>query len=97
LIRRLRERRDRVSSAQQRSADRRPPAHAGGKRCEAVTSRVDIAPTRMALTGASIAKKAAVVKGPAGRAFLGAARGAGKGFACGGSRRRALDVGLASP
>jgi arylsulfatase len=38
------------------------PAHAGGKRCRAVTSHLDIAPTLLSLTDASAEKKAAIGK-----------------------------------
>src|SRR5262245_12170576 len=38
------------------------PAHAGGKRCRAVTSHLDIAPTLLSLTDASAEKKAAIAK-----------------------------------
>jgi hypothetical protein len=38
------------------------PAHPGGKRCKAVTSHVDIAPTLLSLTNASAEKKAAIAK-----------------------------------
>jgi arylsulfatase len=38
------------------------PAHAGGKRCRAVTSHLDIAPTLVGLTDASADKKAAITK-----------------------------------
>ncbi|MFO1323491.1 MAG: sulfatase-like hydrolase/transferase [Burkholderiales bacterium] len=39
------------------------PAHPGGKRCKAVTTHLDIAPTLVGLTGASPEKKAAIAKG----------------------------------
>ena len=45
------------------------PAHAGGKRCRAVTSHVDIAPTLVSLTGASAERKTAVTKGLPGKDF----------------------------
>lgn len=45
------------------------PAFAGGKRCKAVTSHLDIAPTLLALTGASPEKKAAIAKTLPGRDF----------------------------
>jgi len=45
------------------------PAYAGGKRCRAVTSHLDIAPTLVSLTGASADKKAAITKDLAGRDF----------------------------
>src|SRR5262245_53594098 len=38
------------------------PAFAGGKRCRAVTSHLDIAPTLLSLTGASAEKKALIAK-----------------------------------
>jgi arylsulfatase A-like enzyme len=38
------------------------PGHAGGKRCRAVTSHADIAPTLVNLTGANADKKAAITK-----------------------------------
>lgn len=38
------------------------PAHAGGKRCRAVTSHLDIAPTLLSLTNASADKKAAIAR-----------------------------------
>jgi arylsulfatase len=38
------------------------PAYAGGKRCRAVTSHVDIAPTLLSLTHASAEQKAAIAK-----------------------------------
>ena len=45
------------------------PAHAGGKRCKAVTSHLDIAPTLVNLTHASADRKAAIVKDLPGRDF----------------------------
>jgi arylsulfatase len=45
------------------------PAFAGGKRCKAVTSHVDLAPTLVALTNASADKKAAISRGLPGRDF----------------------------
>ena len=45
------------------------PAHAGGKRCKAVTSHLDLAPTLVGLTNASAEKKAAITKGLPGRDF----------------------------
>ena len=45
------------------------PAYAGGKRCRAVTSHIDLAPTLVGLTGASAEKKAAITRGLAGRDF----------------------------
>ena len=47
------------------------PAHAGGKRCRAVTSHLDLAPTLVALTSAPAEKKAAIVNGLPGRDFSG--------------------------
>ena len=45
------------------------PAHAGDKRCTAVTSHVDIAPTLVSLTGASVDSKTALTKGLPGKDF----------------------------
>jgi arylsulfatase A-like enzyme len=45
------------------------PDHAGGKRCQALTSHVDIAPMLVSLTGASVDRKAAIVKGLPGKDF----------------------------
>jgi arylsulfatase len=45
------------------------PAFAGGKRCKAVTSHLDIAPTLVSMTGADPAKKAAIAKGLPGKDF----------------------------
>ncbi|HXZ94012.1 MAG TPA: sulfatase-like hydrolase/transferase [Burkholderiales bacterium] len=45
------------------------PAHPGGRRCEAVTSHLDIAPTLVGLTNADAGKKAAITKGLPGRDF----------------------------
>jgi arylsulfatase len=45
------------------------PAYPGGRRCRAVTSHLDIAPTLVALTGAASEKRAAIVKGLAGKDF----------------------------
>ena len=45
------------------------PANSGGKRCKAVTSHLDIAPTLVAMTGAEPAKKAAITKGLPGKDF----------------------------
>ena len=44
-------------------------AYGGGKRCRAVTSHLDIAPTLVSLTHASAEKKAAIVKELPGRDF----------------------------
>jgi arylsulfatase len=45
------------------------PAHAGGTRCKAVTSHLDLAPTLLALTNASPEKKAAIGKALPGKDF----------------------------
>src|SRR5262249_29657531 len=45
------------------------PAYAGGKRCRAVTSHVDIAPTLVSLTNATPEKKAAITKDLHGKDF----------------------------
>ena len=45
------------------------PAHAGGKRCAAVTSHVDIAPTLVGMTAAPADRKAAITKGLPGKDF----------------------------
>ena len=45
------------------------PAYAGGKRCKAVTSHVDIAPTLVAMTSSSPEKKAAITKDLPGKDF----------------------------
>jgi arylsulfatase A-like enzyme len=45
------------------------PAHAGGKRCKAVTSHLDIAPTLVSLTNADADKKAAISKELPGKDF----------------------------
>ncbi|HKU86836.1 MAG TPA: sulfatase-like hydrolase/transferase [Casimicrobiaceae bacterium] len=45
------------------------PAHAGGKRCKAVTSHLDVAPTLMGLTGAPAERTAAITKGLPGKDF----------------------------
>ncbi len=45
------------------------PAHAGGKRCQAVTSHLDIAPTLVSLTNANVDKKAEITKGLPGKDF----------------------------
>jgi arylsulfatase len=45
------------------------PAHPGGKRCKAVTSHLDIAPTLLGLTNASPEKKAAIAKNLPGKDF----------------------------
>ena len=43
------------------------PAHAGGKRCKAVTTHLDIAPTLVSLSGASHDTKAAITRGLPGK------------------------------
>jgi arylsulfatase A-like enzyme len=45
------------------------PAYPGGKRCKAVTSHLDIAPTLIALTHASAEKKAAITRELPGKDF----------------------------
>jgi arylsulfatase A-like enzyme len=45
------------------------PAHQGGKRCKAVTSHLDIAPTLVGLTNASPALKATITKNLPGKDF----------------------------
>jgi arylsulfatase len=45
------------------------PAYPGGKRCKAVTSHLDLAPTLVSLTNASQEKKAALVKDLPGKDF----------------------------
>src|SRR5262245_56145220 len=45
------------------------PAHAGGKRCKAVTSHLDIAPTLVNLTHADAEKKAAITRVLPGKDF----------------------------
>jgi arylsulfatase A-like enzyme len=45
------------------------PAFAGGKRCKAVTTHLDLAPTLISLTGASAAQKAAIAKDLPGKDF----------------------------
>lgn len=45
------------------------PAYPGGKRCKAVTSHLDIAPTLISLTNASPEKKAAIANGLPGKDF----------------------------
>ena len=46
------------------------PAHPGGKRCKAVTSHLDIAPTLLSLSNASPEKKAAIAKNLPGKDLL---------------------------
>lgn len=43
------------------------PAYPGGKRCKAVTSHLDVAPTLVSLTNASPEKKAAITHKPPGK------------------------------
>jgi arylsulfatase A-like enzyme len=43
------------------------PGHAGGKRCQSVTSHVDLAPTLVAFTGVDAAKQANITKGLPGK------------------------------
>jgi arylsulfatase A-like enzyme len=45
------------------------PAYPGGKRCKAVTSHLDIAPTLVSLTNASAEKKRAITKSLTGKDF----------------------------
>jgi len=45
------------------------PAFAGGKRCKAVTSHIDLAPTLVSLTNASAERKAAITKTLPGKDF----------------------------
>jgi len=45
------------------------PSHQGGKRCKAVTSHLDLAPTLINLTSASAEKKSAITKSLPGRDF----------------------------
>ena len=45
------------------------PAYPGGKRCKAVTSHLDIAPTLVSLTNAGVDKKAAIMKSLPGKDF----------------------------
>ena len=47
------------------------PAYPGGKRCRAVTSHVDLAPTLVALTGVASDKRANIAKGLPGKDFSG--------------------------
>jgi arylsulfatase len=56
------------------------PAHAGGKRCKAVTTHLDIAPTLVSFTNASAEKKTEITKALPGKNFaplLGAPEKAG--------------------
>jgi arylsulfatase len=45
------------------------PAHAGGKRCRAVTTHLDLVPTLISMTNASEEKKAAITKNLHGKDF----------------------------
>jgi len=45
------------------------PAHPGGRRCSAVTSHIDLAPTLVSLAGAAPEKKAAITKDLPGKDF----------------------------
>jgi len=45
------------------------PSFAGGKRCKAVTSHLDIAPTLVSMTNAGVGKKTAIVKDLPGKDF----------------------------
>jgi arylsulfatase len=45
------------------------PAHPGGRRCKAVTSHLDVAPTLVGMTNAPAEKKAAITKGLPGKDF----------------------------
>jgi arylsulfatase len=45
------------------------PAYTGGKRCKAVTSHLDIAPTLIGMTNADADKKAAITRGLPGKDF----------------------------
>ncbi|HMA31883.1 MAG TPA: sulfatase-like hydrolase/transferase, partial [Casimicrobiaceae bacterium] len=45
------------------------PAHEGGKRCQAVTSHLDIAPTLLGMTGATSERKVAIAKDLPGKDF----------------------------
>jgi len=47
------------------------PAYAGGKRCKAVTTHIDIAPTLVNLSGADAGRKAALTEDLAGKDFSG--------------------------
>jgi arylsulfatase len=47
------------------------PAYAGGGKCGAITSHLDIAPTLVALTGVAADKRASIVKGLAGKDLSG--------------------------
>jgi arylsulfatase len=45
------------------------PAHPGGKRCKAVTTHLDIAPTLLGLTGATPEQKSSIARGLPGKDF----------------------------
>ncbi len=47
----------------------RHPAHPGGRRCPALTSHVDLAPTLVAMTGAEPARRDAIARGLPGKDF----------------------------
>ena len=47
------------------------PAYSGGKKCRAVTSHLDIAPTLVALTGVATDKRTGIVKGLPGKDMSG--------------------------
>ncbi|MCU0975105.1 MAG: sulfatase-like hydrolase/transferase [Steroidobacteraceae bacterium] len=49
----------------------RHPAHAGGKRCQAITSHVDLAPTLVAMTGTPPEKRQSITKGLPGKDLSG--------------------------
>jgi arylsulfatase len=49
----------------------RHPAHAGGRRCQAITSHVDLAPTLVAMTGTSPEKRRAITRGLPGKDLSG--------------------------
>jgi arylsulfatase A-like enzyme len=47
------------------------PAYAGGRRCQAITSHVDLAPTLIAMTGVAADRRATIVKGLPGKDLSG--------------------------
>ncbi|MGB7739418.1 MAG: hypothetical protein WBM03_09910, partial [Steroidobacteraceae bacterium] len=47
------------------------PAYAGGRRCQAITSHVDIAPTLVAMTGVAADRRASIVKDLPGKDLSG--------------------------
>jgi len=47
------------------------PAHAGGGRCQAITSHLDIAPTLVSLTGVAAEQRASITRGLAGKDLSG--------------------------